>query len=207
MPTIDIQPDGASGIDNRLQQSSPSTNNGNTDDITIGGAPSSVSVIKFDLTAIPSGATIVSATVTFTSRNVSAAQSCSLYPIKAANSGWTELGSTWNTINGVTPWAGVNGCGSAGVDYDASAAATWTSSAAGAGGVADTATFSASVISGWVAAPATNYGLVLRGSTASSTLYSSSDSSTAAWRPKLSVTYTLPSTKSYHQRQVQGMAA
>lgn len=192
-PTVAIQPDGTAGIDNRLQSALPTTNNGTVDDITIGGAPSSVSIIKFDVTSIPANASSVSATITFTSRNVSASQSCSLYPIKAANAGWTELGSTWNTIDGVTAWAGVGGCGSAGVDYDASPAASWTSSAAGAGGVADTTAFSASVVSGWAAAPGTNYGLVLRGSTASSTLYSSSDSTTASWRPMLSVTYTVSS--------------
>ena len=51
------------------------------------------------------------------------------FAIKDAND-WTELGVVWGTTDGVTPWAGSDGCGTSGTDYDAEGSPpTWASPA------------------------------------------------------------------------------
>jgi hypothetical protein len=76
-------------------------------------------IVWADLSSIPAGSVINSASLNLEAAGIYNG-SYNLYPILAANNGWTELGATWNTINGAGAWAGgASGCGTSGADYSA----------------------------------------------------------------------------------------
>ena len=103
--TLNLHPNATNGIDALIDNSSASTNYGTTQDFaawawTSGGATTARSLLKFDLSSIPSNATITSATLSLycnTTSSVtqlnSGANACLLQRITSA---WTETGVTWN---------------------------------------------------------------------------------------------------------------
>ncbi len=110
-PCVTLQPDGADGIDAYFVTVSPGTNNGNEVNIlseawTSGGNPiEGRSLIKFDLSSIPSGATVTTAKLSLFADSTSiwgtAGQPTSgnnnASYLKRVSSAWTEMGVTWNT--------------------------------------------------------------------------------------------------------------
>lgn len=78
------------------------------------------SLVKFNVSSL-AGATATSASLIFYTNNPSIASGINIYSILAANSGWTELGATWNhAVHDTVEWAGgENGCGISGTDHNA----------------------------------------------------------------------------------------
>lgn len=104
--TLTLQPDGTDGVDNYLRSDSPTTNNGTLAFLFFGEDTGSAAIyrpiIKFDLSSIPSGAHLLTATLNFWIRNVPAAtRTLRVFRI---NVSWTEAGSTWNSRNGTNNW-------------------------------------------------------------------------------------------------------
>lgn len=127
---------------------------------------------------IPAGATINSATLTVNVSNSIAV----VTNINHMKQTWADT-ITWNAL-GASPWNGTAGVQADDVEAVSTAAASPAS--VGTGSQAITVTSS---LQTWSAAPATNFGWVLRSTGADSLAFDSSEVTTAANRPKLTVTY------------------
>jgi uncharacterized repeat protein (TIGR01451 family) len=137
---------------------------------------------RFDLTAIPPGATIQSASfeLYYVSTRVTFAESIRLHRVTRA---WTEPGATWRSNDGVGAWTSPGGdfdpavVSSATVDGTVNVWKTWTVT---------------SLVQGWIDGTYPNHGLVLESPSLSGNnerRFHSSESAAAALRPRLTVTY------------------
>jgi hypothetical protein len=159
-------------------------------------------LMRFDLSSLQinlaQGQTITGATLTITSQgyqgfgNKSVANS--LYRVTAADVAWADLQATWQKQTASTPWAGGNGLIS-GTDYVATALDTQNTPNIGGAGPSDgsTMTFTLNDLSflpGWINNPSTNAGFFIRQPTGTGAFdkFYSSDASTVAFRPLLTIT-------------------
>ena len=191
-PTLTLQP-GAAGIDTYLSTANPDTNFGAANTLYFRqSTPTLHTLIKFDLSALPAGAIVSSATLSFWNRVQLSrgANTINLYRILPANAAWTEAGATWNKLDGVNAWAGSAGCGTSGVDFS-------TSLFGSMGWIADAPVGTEHVfaldLAEFAAMRVANHGIRLSvtGGTIAYLEFCSSDHATAAWRPKLVVEYTV----------------
>ena len=216
--TLTLQPDGTEGVDTYTAIQAPTSNFGIGTNFTtrnLAGASARVTLVKFDLSGIPVGATVEDATLSvwnFTQIATTAGHSWSR--ILDANADWVEgarqgaqalSGETcWNAFaadgaGGITtPWAGDAGgdggqdAGSSqsGTDFSATAMGTFTSN----NEVVGTEYPSSLDLTEFGLMRSSNNGLVLTTTVNATYTFDSSDSTTAANRPKLVVNYTTPPT-------------
>lgn len=169
-------------------------------------------LLRFDLSALPAGATITSATLSFTIERAQGNLNPETHTLHRVTTAWNEgptapidpgaggLGTpavagdvTWNDAAfGVTPWVAAGG------DFVAAPSATTSfglagtaPSFAGAGVVAD--------IQAWRAAPATNHGWIVRGDETvvfNARRLHSAEAANTAQRPKLVIEYSVAATTS-----------
>ena len=213
MTTLTLQPDATEGIDTSLPAFSPNAlgGGGTTLDVYHAGLGERNSLIKLDLTSIPSGSTIDSAILYLTVSNILSnwgAGRVAISQILSANSAWIE-NSSWNyAVPSATRWAGDvgnnggsdAGCSVSGTDFDSTPDAdqSYTSGAADAFDVIAFTLTAARVENLLVA----NYGWQLRQITSSARIgFFSSDHATEAYRPKLVVTYTAAGNTYYYYAQ------
>lgn len=193
-----IQPDSSAGQDTFVSASAADTNNGNAANLVVrSGASARNTLIKFDLSEIPAGSTILSAKLYLYSQAlIPATGSFTLNSILVNNSTWTEA-STWNYKTPSTVrWTGDAGgdggpdagCSQSGVDFNAAALGTF-------GYTTDTPTeteyeitLAAAQVEAWLTA---NYGFVIRqtSGTAANYAFHSCEAAAEAVRPKLVVVY------------------
>ena len=194
--TLTLQPSGASGVDTFLLSSTPDTNNGTVTTLVLRTSRSNL--LKFDLTSIPGGATIISATLTLTLTANPANSTVTIYRILPANIAWTELGATWNyALASSTRWAGDTGgnggadagCTVSGTDYSATQLGTFNTLSGDTAGTQYVVSLNTTEFGLMLA---NNIGMVIFGASGSSTSVASSDHATAEWRPKLEVVYSNP---------------
>ena len=157
-------------------------------------------LFRFDLSTIPSTATIVSATLKLYSSGATQAQTYTVYKITDANGDWVEGTGNASAINGAPcwnqkaygsqNWAGSAGMSTADTDYINTVLATATLNS-----IADTELISIpfgasglTVLQDWFG-DASNNGLLLITSGADE-YYHSGESTTESYRPVLSITYT-----------------
>ncbi len=141
-------------------------------------------LLRFEVSAIPAGKTIVAAKL----RVYVTSNDTGTSTIRSVLEAWTE--GTQNGTAGVCNWT------------QRTAGQAWTTAGAGAPGSASAqiASFQTTgalgpleiplppaTVQGWVDAPATNFGLVIAGGEAS---FASREATTASQRPELVVTYT-----------------
>lgn len=172
--------------DTRLNSGSTNTNYGGSTSLRVDGSPQSWALFRWDLSGIPSGATITAVDLDLYLR-----RSGGTFQVHQLLRSWSEASATWNQRSSGTPW-GSPGANQAGGDYSTTALGNVP------GGPQDTlqtATFNAagrSVVQGWLDAPATNFGVVVRGSSGSRVDYRSKEQGTSSQRPQLRVAYQLP---------------
>ena len=157
-------------------------------------------LFRFDLSSIPSSATIISATLKMYSSGATQAQTYTIYKITDANGDWIEGTATGSAQNGSPcwnqkaygseDWAGSAGLSTADTDYVNTVLATAT-----LGSIADTELISIpfgasglTVLQDWFG-DASNNGLLLITS-GTDEYYHSGESTTESYRPVLSITYT-----------------
>ncbi|KKK79973.1 hypothetical protein LCGC14_2828150 [marine sediment metagenome] len=210
MPTLIAQPDGAAGNDTRLDFTNPNMNYETADSFFVGdgsGGANDASrpVIKFNLSSIPSDATIDSVTLelweNFADR--SAAQAAAPVNLHRLLQNWVEAQVTWNDYSTGNSW-GTAGAASVGVDRDGDVSATVTLDHVAAGAMVTWADDGADPslkndVQQFVNGTWANYGWILEkpdwellgvGPFALNQ-FRTSDYATAAQRPKLTVNYTL----------------
>lgn len=217
-PTFVTQPNAADGIDTRIMKQVPTTNDGASIWLAMGRFDNDYnvqhSIIKFDVSSIPGSTTITSAVFSVRIADVTCSYAGTLidcYEIAVGNAAWIEGTKTnaqagagepcWNALaaNGsggvTTAWAGSAGLSTAGTDYVNSVIGTLTvPNPVVLDGVFSTP-LTPSVVGGW---RTTNYGMLMRARTEAGSNQGahvrSSDHATAAFRPLLTVIYTLPVT-------------
>ena len=182
MAQITIQPDGTTGKDSWLDENNPTTNHGTAALLGIGyrSATSKISrgIFQFDLTGIPQGSTINSATFSIYATGTDEGESGNrTYEVHYVTQSWDESTVTWS--NQPT--------------FDA----TVEDSVVVTANTTGFKTFSsmATVVQEWLDGDQTNYGIVVKVNNetlAPSMNYATSDNATAANRPKLVVNYTPP---------------
>lgn len=210
MATLTLQPDETTGIDTYISQANPTFNYGVASTLVVGqvGNDRHRALIRFDISSIPAGATITSATLRLYCISESTAFDLS-YWVSRSLVQWYEGaqngsapgggsdGSTYNlrNANGSVAWAGGAG-GAAGSD--------WVSSPDFTGGSVSITAAAAfydwdvtADVQGYYASTFTNYGWWFATqsiSTDSYKTFASSSHATEAQRPQLIIEYTLPET-------------
>lgn len=179
--------DGAS--DTYLSQNAPSSNFGLSGTLLADGDDPSgsgndlASLMRWDLSAIPSGATVDSAEINIEVFNVSSGT----YDIYEVKRDWFEADATWNVYAPGTPWETPGALGAG--DRGSSILGTVTAGSVGSYKVTLNADGIAAV-QGWVDTPSLNHGVIIASSSTTDGLdFRSSEHSTASQRPRLTVRY------------------
>jgi hypothetical protein len=170
-------------IDASLRSDNATTNYGSATDLLVDGSPDYASVMRWDLSSIPTNKVVTSARLILRVFNPSPG-TYELYALKQA---FNEAQVTWQRASTALAWqtAGANGAN----DRETTVLGTVTSSGNGSLTVTLNAAGIAKVQS-WIASPATNNGFVLLDYSVSDGLdLRSSEYGTVAQRPSLSITY------------------
>jgi hypothetical protein len=183
MPTLTLQPDGTAGNDCYIQSAAATTvANGTTMVVAdIAGAFNHV-LMSFDISSIPSDATIDDATLILTvTTSFGDRNECTIF--RVTQTAWVEAQATWNVYTTGNSWA------TAGGDYDETVSDTGTPPASG--------DWSFNVINNVTDAVANRSGnleMILRytseGAGTTTTTIASSDNATSGNRPELIINYT-----------------
>ncbi|MDA1315272.1 MAG: DNRLRE domain-containing protein [Acidobacteria bacterium] len=143
-------------------------------------------LLRFDISNIPAGSIVQSATVNLETFDPTTSV-YSLYELKTA---WSELGATWNESSSGVAWqvAGAQGTN------DRGTAVLGTFSAPGTGNILVALNVDGvAAVQGWVDSPGSNHGIIIVDSTASNGGdIRSSEYGTASLRPKLTIVYSMP---------------
>src|SRR5215210_6490898 len=166
-----------------LSELAPTTNNGTATTLKVDGDDPDpgggdlYAALRWDLSSIPAGAAVSSATITLNISNPSP-QTYGVYELKKA---WNEGQVTWNQAATGTPWATAGAKGT--TDRGAQIASLTPTNIA-----PYTFTVPTSVVQGWLGTPSTNNGIVL----AHTTNYDGFvfDTREGAQPPKLTLNYT-----------------
>ena len=168
---------------------SKTSNYGAASSLIADGNPDFGALLKWNLTSIPAGSTLQSATLSLNVTGTSA----DTYEIYELKRNWTELQATWNKATTGTNWQSAGAQGS--LDRGSTVLGTVTATATGIRNVVLNAAGLA-VVQGWVNNPATNFGFILQdyaNTTKDDLVFSSKESTVAANRPQLQVVYNPPS--------------
>ncbi|WP_147451063.1 DNRLRE domain-containing protein [Corallococcus llansteffanensis] len=177
--------------DTWLQEGLPSTNAGVDTllrmdrDYPSASGQSANALLRFDLSTLPAGATVRSVKLTVNVTNRTSGEGFFLY---AAGRDWNEAQATWARATSTSTWSAAGARGSA--DRGSSVLGTLLPAVTGpytvtlgAAGIA--------AVQAWVDNPASNRGFVLDANTNMDGLdLASSETTTLAQRPQLTVTYT-----------------
>jgi Lamin Tail Domain/CotH kinase protein/Dictyostelium (slime mold) repeat len=160
--------------------------------IVIDGDPLEQALLRFDgifgsgAGQIPSGSTVSSATLTVWTGTGANDQSANPVNFHRLLHTWSDA-DVWAAY-GVAPWNATGGLQNDGVDALAAVAATTTIATAATSAAIDVTTS----LQAWAAAPATNFGWAILPTGTDGLRLESNESTTAARRPLLSVTFTAP---------------
>ena len=183
----------AGTTDTILDQSNPNTNFGSGASLRIDGDEPAgtrrnlLSLLRFELSSIPTGSTVSAASIEL---NLSNASSTGVYYVYALKRAFSESQATWNQAASGQAWQSPGARGAN--DRSSTSLGTITTSATGKYTLALNADGVAQV-KAWIANPATNFGVALDNAANWDGLeFASSEATTAASRVKLNVTYTTP---------------
>ena len=193
--TFVLQPDVTGGNDNLLVDGAPNDQNGSLDLIQFGGSIISGtyrSLIKFDLSAIPSNAIVTHADIEFTmvlDGTARASQSGMLLPYPLLRN-WTELGSTYNKYDASNNWQTPGAAGA--LDAEPLSVGMGDFFTTDLIGDKKTLVLTPLSVQRWISGTLTNYGFLLKTAIGANDAYrvASSDHAIEAYRPKITVKYT-----------------
>ena len=179
-------------------------NNGSNVEIHVNGTTGTArrgALLRWDLSSIPSNATVSAASLILTCIDVSPLQ-FNLYNMRRT---WVEgtssqtassTSANWNTYDGTNSW-GTVGIASTTLDrYSTNLWSATTTSFTATGSRTEALNSSGvGVVQGWIDGSLSNYGLTMQnyaGTTDNAVYFSSSEVTTAANRPRLNVSYCVP---------------
>jgi hypothetical protein len=168
------------------------TNFGAAASLTVNGNPDDAALLRFDLSSIPAGSTLRSATL---SLNITGA-STNTYEIYELKRNWSESQVTWKKANSSANWQSAGAQGS--LDRGSTVLGTIHSTAAGTS-IINLTTAGVAAVQGWINNPATNFGFVIEdyANANKDDLVFSSKEAAVANRPKLQLVYDPPATTSF----------
>jgi hypothetical protein len=180
--------------DTTLDAAKPNTNFGAATQLNVvadGAAASQRSLLRFDLSSIPAGAQLVSASLELqVSSSSNKDQLLELHRVQQAPARpWSEVQATWNKYVSGSPWSAVGG------DFSAASASTLVHANTTAGSllVFDVA----GDVAGFVASPQTNFGWLIKdgedpaGGSAAAVSLAARENATPGARPALAIRYCL----------------
>ncbi len=182
--TLTLQPGATDGVDNYLDHFSANNNHGSSTEIRLRKTSSSNDyrpLLEFDLSAVPSNAKILDATLELVLTYNADGTSFSVN-VHRVTQPWSEDGSTWNERDTGQPWTVAGG------DFDPAVAMT------GSIGPAVDARYPlnlTALVQGWVSGTYANYGAILVPASSNLThaRFASSDHADAGLHPRLTVVY------------------
>ena len=182
----------AGARDTTLSQSAPATARGGETmllmdgDDPAGSGQDQVTLAGWDVSSIPAGATITSASIQLTVTNTSTGS----YEVYEALRPWTESEATWSQASAGIPWSSPGAAGTG--DRGTAVLGTVSAAALGLLNVALNAS-GVALVQGWVNGGTPNRGFVIANSaTTDGADVHSSESATVSARPALSIQYSLP---------------
>lgn len=178
-PAVPVTTDYPCAADTFLASDIPATNFDVQTSALVDGDTPRVALFRFDLSALPAQASIISADLHIWTDNDSG-QTCTFYP---ALESWDETTTTWNVRTTGTPWA------TAGARPPSRSTTAAGSVLPTSANTEYTVSISPAAVAAWVATPATNFGLVIVTTEADGTRFSTRNHPTPAVRPYLRVTH------------------
>lgn len=175
--------------DTYLLQTSPTTPQGANNALAVkSGSGERVSMIKFDLSAIPANATVTAATLTITKRGTGGTGLVN--NIHRLVRDWVESEATYNEAETGTNW-GTAGAANTTSDYNTTLLDTLTVPAAQ--NAPETADLT-SVVQDWVDGTSNNYGIRISsdGGSGDPNTWNSKEATTKALWPYIEALYTIP---------------
>lgn len=151
-----------------------------------GSGKDAVTLLQWDVSAIPPGSTVLTAEITLVVTNASA----DTYELYRLARDWSEPQATWNEAAAGAPW-GTPGAGPPDRGFDVRGTVS-----AGAAGPVTIALNSPGItaVQSWVDDPLSNYGFtIVDGANSDGVAFASRESPTPSQRPRLVVTYAPPS--------------
>jgi hypothetical protein len=193
--TYSSQPDESTGVDTYLRDTAATANYGTGTVLQVGEYTGNfinyTTLIKYDLSGIPSNATITSATLSLW---VSAdyADNAPTVEVRRVKRNWGESTATWNTYDGSNNWSTAGGTGANDVDT-ATATGSEALSASLSAGTEVQFTLDTAEVKKLTDGTYTNYGWLLKVASGSDNCYGfhSSSSATSGYRPKLVIVYSV----------------
>lgn len=195
MPTYTSQPDETNGIDTYIKTDAPSTNYAINPYLVIGewngGSSNNHTLIKFDLSTIPSSAKIISATFYLTYSGTEYSSNSRTVQAYRLKRNWVENQATWNVYSTGNSWQTAGGTGAD--DIEASTIGTYSITATPSG--VYSMNLDVALVEEWVKGTFTNNGILLKtdADTDDQVYYHSSSAETSTNRPKLVIEYNLGS--------------
>jgi hypothetical protein len=177
--------------DTWLEQENPTATHGNDTTINLdirrtdsNANTAAWALIEFDVSAIPPGSAVESAVITLNITNTSSAT----FGVYASLREWSEAAANWNVYAPGQTWQPPGGAGPA--DRGTTVLGTFNPSAQGALSITLSAEGRA-LVESWIDDPNDNHGVMLHGSGTDfdGTQFTSSESTNAANRPRLTVAY------------------
>lgn len=179
-----------------ISSDAATTNYGSEQNIDVGelkgGTQVRRSLLKFDLSSIPTNAVVTSAILTVTDNGFDGATNDRVMSAYRVLRVWTSAGVTWNKFDGSSDW-GTAGCSN--TTSDREAAGIGTVSMPGTEVAQDyNITLTASKVQEWISGALTNNGIILQMATETDDLHRfySLEYTTAGDRPVLTITYDIP---------------
>jgi hypothetical protein len=159
----------------------PTANYDLTENAVDGDPVNKETVMRFDVSAIPAGQTVQSATLSVNCTG-STAQRFELYPLLAS---WVEAQVSWQLRSSGAPWA-IGGAHGLSTDFSDTLLGFRDSTSAGAASIP----LNVAVVQGWVDNPGSNVGFVFRGVAMDDGFdFSNSEVATVGNRPALTLVY------------------
>jgi hypothetical protein len=204
-PTFSVQPDASAGKDTWISSTYDNKNYGIRNNLYLGGG--TITLICFSVASVPAGSTCTAATFyCWLDAAAGGTKTVTIYSVASGNNDWIEGASngainagepcwSWKGYNTVA-WAGSAGMSTADTDYESASLGSFVHTNGDAANTAYTAALATDRIAQWFGSDALNYGLMLKSSGDFAHIWSS-DHTTPAYRPKISIDYTLCYQKSY----------
>ena len=178
-----------SAADTRFVENAATTNYGSGTTVQIDGDDPAGSgmdksgLIRWDLSSVPAGSKVSSASITLNITD----PSVNTYQAYALKRAWVESAATWNLFAAASPWEIAGAKGS--LDREATVVVSMTPSATGK----QTFSLSSEVVQRWVDNSSTNQGIIIANETNKDGFdFNSRNNADASLRPQLTVTYASP---------------